>query len=232
MFALTLAAVVAARSGAAAQTASLDLLERAADPNPTLRSYIASATLSAELHAAMPMHKTFHGTTYYRRPTEKIIFSDASWPWSRFREMASTAPNYTEIISEYAVTPLADDGKKTTYSLRPRKPGGRVQELALTVDDRLALIVGAVWSYTNGSKLSFDETYESIGAFRLPLRAKISARFPHYGVDGTLRFSDYKLNARIPASVALLSSDRGRFDLRAKLGTGSCCQVNESGMRS
>jgi hypothetical protein len=173
----------------------------------------------------MPVHKTFHGSTYYRRPTEKIIFSDASWPWSRFREMASTAPNYTEIISEYAVTPLADDGKKTTYSLRPRKGGGRVQELALTVDDRVALIVGAVWSYTNGSKLSFDETYESIGAFRLPLRAKISARFSHYSVDGTLELSDYKPNARIPASVVLLSSDRSRFDLRAKLGTEPCCQV-------
>jgi hypothetical protein len=209
-FALTLAVALISHSSALAQTASLDLLERAANPNPKLESYVASATLSAELHAAIPVRKTFHGTAYYRRPEQEIVFSDASWPWSRFQQMASSAPSYAEIISEYAITPLADDGRRSTYVLNPRKRDGRVNELTLTVDDRKALIVRAVWGYTNGSKLSIDETYIGVGAFRLPSRASISARFPQYSVDGTLELSNYEPNARIPASAARPTSARKR----------------------
>jgi hypothetical protein len=184
-----------------AQTASPDLLQRAANPNPTLQSYLASATLSAELHAPIPVHKTFQGTAYYLKPAHKIIFANASGPWARFREMASMAPSYAEVISEYTITPLVDDGKTSTYALVPRKQGGRVKTLTVTVDDQAALIVRVVWGYTNGGTLSFDQTYVGVGAFRLLSKSNISARFPQYSVDGTLQLSNYQPNAQVPPSV-------------------------------
>jgi hypothetical protein len=55
---------VAATAVADAKTASLNLLHQAANPNPALQSYTASAQLSATLHALVPIHKSFGGAVY------------------------------------------------------------------------------------------------------------------------------------------------------------------------
>ena len=191
---LTLATALILQSSAVSQTVSSDLLQRALDPNLTLRSYVATATLSAELYAVIPVRKTFHGIAYYRRPAHKIVFDNIPWPWTRFKEMTSMEPTYAEVISDYAVTSLVDDGNTSTYALAPRKRGARVESLTVTVDDRQALIVRAVWAYTGGGTLSFAQTYASVGAFRVLSLSHISARFPQYDVDGTLQLSNYQPN--------------------------------------
>lgn len=181
--------------------ASLDLLKRAADPNPTLQTYIASATLSATLNAPIPVHKTFSGTVYYQKPTRKIIFENVSGPLSRFKTMTSTTPTYEQAIAEYTVTPLSDDGAISKYSLVPRKQGARVTNLTVGVDDTAALIVHAVWTYSDGGSLTLDQTYQTVGSFHVPAADTITARFPGYSVDGKMTFSNYQLNASIPASI-------------------------------
>ncbi len=201
LLSLTLVAALTLQTPGAAQTASPELLRRALDPNPTLRSYVASATLSVELHAAVPVRKTFQGTAYYRRPAHKIVFENVPWPWTRFKALASMASTYAEVTSDYAITPLVDDGNTSTYALASRKRGGRVKSLTVTVGDRQALIVRAVWVYTGGGTLSFAQTYLGVGVCRVLSTSNISARFPQYSVDGTLQLSNYRLDARVPASV-------------------------------
>ena len=181
--------------------ASLDLLRRAVDPNPTLQSYIAAASLSAELRAIVPVHETFKGTVYYLKPTRKIVFEDVPGPLSRFRDLTSTTPTYDQALAEYSITPLADDGATSTYSLTPKKQGARVTNLTVIVNDTSALIEHAMWSYDDGGSLKFDQTYQTIGIFRVPVKETITARFPGYDVDGVITFSDYQLNAPVDSSM-------------------------------
>jgi hypothetical protein len=168
----TVTLVVTLQAAAMAQTASLDLLRRAIDPNPTLQSYTASAQLSATLHVVIPDHKNFSGQVYYLRPKRKIVFQNVSGALSRFKDLASTTPTYDEATAEYTITPLTDNGGASTYSMIPKKQGSRVKSVTL-----------------------------SVGTFRLPDKADISARFPGYSVDGTITFSNYKPNATVAPSV-------------------------------
>ncbi|MGC1380126.1 MAG: hypothetical protein WA814_03770 [Candidatus Baltobacteraceae bacterium] len=200
LFAIALA-VAAQGIGSAQQTASLDLLRRASNPNPTLKSYTASAQLSATLHAVIPIHKNLNGTVYYLKPRRKIVFQNVSGPLSRFKDLASNTPTYDQAMAQYTITPLVDNGTASTYSLVPKNSGSRVKSIAVTVNDQTALIGHAQWSYTNGGSLTFDQTYSNTGAYHLPAKDDISARFPGYSVDGTITFSNYQPNASVSPSI-------------------------------
>jgi len=188
-------------TAAGAATPSLDLLARATNPNPSLNSYTASAQLSALLHAIVPIHKTFAGTVYYLRPNRKIEFQNVPNALSQFRDLVSTTPTYEQATQQYTIAPLTDDGTVSKYSLVPKKTGGRVKNLIVTIGDATALVKTAQWNYTNGGTLTFGQTYENVGSYKLPAKATISARFPGYTVDGTLTFSNYQPNAPVSPSV-------------------------------
>ncbi|HEY2554562.1 MAG TPA: hypothetical protein VGI15_04870 [Candidatus Cybelea sp.] len=199
--AAALSFTLTAPQAGAAPAASLDLLRRAVDPNPTLNSYTASAQLSATLHVLIPVNKNFSGTVYYLRPRRKIEFENVSGALSRFKDLASQTPSYEQAMAEYTIAPLRDDGTISTYSLVPKKPGGRVKSVMLTVTDTTALIARAQWAYSNGGSLSFDQNYTNVGQYRLPAKTNIAARFPGYSVDGTLTFANYQPNATVSPSA-------------------------------
>ncbi|MBV9104231.1 MAG: hypothetical protein JO060_11630 [Candidatus Eremiobacteraeota bacterium] len=184
--------------GAVGQAPSTDLLRRAMDPNPGLHSYVASATLSATLHAPIPVHQTLQGKAYYLKPKHKVVFENLSGPLSRFKELTSSTPTYDEARAEYDITPLTDDGKRSEYRFVPTKAGHRVKSLTLVVDDAATQIVRASWTYNDGSELAIEPSYKSVGGFRLPDREAISAHFPGYRADGTLQLSNYQLNVPVP----------------------------------
>lgn len=185
----------------AATTASLSLLQRATNPNPTLNSYTASAQLSAMMHAVIPIHKTFNGSVYYLRPNRKIEFQNVPNALSKFRDLVSTTPTYEQATQQYAITPMTDDGTVSKYSLVPKKTGSRVKDVVVTIDDQSALVSTAQCNYTNGGTLTWGQTYETVGTYRLPAKATISAHFPGYSVDGTVTFSNYQPNATVSPSV-------------------------------
>lgn len=186
---------------ASAQTASLDLLERAINPNPTLNSYTASAQLSATVHKVISIHKSFNGTVYYLRPKRKIAFQNVPSALSKFKDLVTSTPSYEQATQQYTITPLTDDGTLSKYNLVPKNAGSRVKNVVVTVNDKTELLGGAVWNYTNGATMTFIQNYQSVGTYRLPSKANISARFPGYSVDGTLTFSNYQPNATVSPSV-------------------------------
>jgi hypothetical protein len=198
--------VVACTIGAASSTPnatgpSLRLLARATNPNPTLNSYTASAQLSALLHAIVPIHETFSGTVYYLRPNRKIEFQGVPGALSRFKDLASATPTYEQATRQYVITPLTDNGAVSTYSLVPKKTGGRVKNVVISIGDASALLSQAQWNYANRGSLTFAQTYMNVGSYRLPATATISARFPDYRVDGTLTFTNYRPNAAVSPAV-------------------------------
>lgn len=185
----------------AAATASMSLLQRATNPNPTLNSYTATAQLSALLHAVIPVHKSFDGSVYYLRPQRKIEFQNVPNSLSKFRDLVTTTPTYEQATQEYAITPMTDDGTVSKYSLVPKKAGSRVKNVVVTINDQSALVSTAQWNYTNGGTLTWAQTYETVGAYTLPAKATIAAHFPGYSVDGTVTFSNYQPNATVSPSV-------------------------------
>ncbi len=194
-------AIVSTQAVSAQQTASLDLLRRATNPNPGLNSYTGTAHLSATLHVIVPVHKEFDGKVYYLRPNRKIEFQNVSGALSKFKDLVSSTPSYDDAMTQYTITPQGDDGTSSSYLLVPKKSGSRVKSLAVRVDDQNALIERAQWAYTNGGTLRFDETYTTVAAFHVPAAANIEARFPQYSVDGTITFADYVPNAPVSPSV-------------------------------
>lgn len=201
VIAATLVLAAIAASPAPAPTASMALLARATNPNPTLNSYTATAQLSALLHAVIPIHKSFNGNVYYLRPSRKIEFQGVPGALSRFRELASTTPTYEQATAQYTITPLTDNGTVSNYLLVPKNTGSRVKNLTVTINDQTALLTQAHWNYTNGGTLTFAQTYTNVGAYRLPSKAQIGARFPGYSVDGTLTFANYQPNATVSPSI-------------------------------
>ena len=116
------------------------MLRRATDPNPTLKSYTASAKLDATLHVVIPVHKSFDGVVYYLKPKRKIEFQNVSGSLSKFKDLVTSTPSYDDAMTQYTLTPLADDGSESSYSLVPKKPGSRVKSLTFHVNDQSALI--------------------------------------------------------------------------------------------
>ena len=196
VLALVLVYVASAQS-----VASLDLLRRAADPNPGLNSYTADAHLSATLHILAPIHREYDGKVYYLKPKRKIEFTNVTGSFARFKDLVTSTPSYDEAMQQYTIAPQGDDGKSSTYVLAPKNTGSRVKNVTLQVDDSNALIDRATWAYNNGGTLSFAERYEDVGAYHLPGSADIEARFPGYSVDGTITFAAYAPNEPVSPTV-------------------------------
>jgi hypothetical protein len=175
---------------------STDLLRSALDPNPALRSFIAAAVLQAQLHAVVPVSKVFTGTAYYRRPDERIEFTNATGPLDRFRELRYGLPSYAQLAAANSIVLETDDGYVSRYNVTPRV-ARRVRALTLAVDDRSALIRRAEWLYEDGSRLTVDSSYGTVGGVRLVTDERIAARFPAYAVDGELHLEKYRLNVRV-----------------------------------
>lgn len=194
-------AIMSVQGVSAQQTASMDLLRRATNPNPDLNSYTGTAHLSATLHVLVPIHKEFDGTVYYLRPNRKIEFQNVSGSLSKFKDLVTSTPSYDDAMTQYTITPQADDGSQSSYLLVPKKSGSRVKSLTVLVDDQSVLIDRAQWTYTNGGTLRFDETYTTAATFHVPAAANIAARFPGYSVDGTITFANYVPNAPVSPAV-------------------------------
>jgi hypothetical protein len=170
----------------------LDLLRSAVNPNPSLQTYTAAATLQAELHAVIPVHETFVGTATYHKPVRTIDFPDVGGPLRRFRQLSNALPSYQELTTQYAIVPGADDGTSSTFVLTPTAKDARVANLTLSVDDHQTLVTKAVWLYHDGSRLTINVGYTTIAGYHLATQEHIVARFPAYSVDGDLRLSDFR----------------------------------------
>lgn len=181
--------------------ASLDLLQRACNPNPGLNSYTGTAHLSATLHILAPIHKEYDGKVYYLRPKREIEFENVTGALSNFKDLMASVPSYDEAGAQYEITPQADDGVHSSYLLVPKDRGSRVKSLLVFVNDQSALVDRAQWTYNNGGTLAFEDTYADVGAYHLPSAANIQARFPDYSVDGTITFANYDPNAPVSPSM-------------------------------
>jgi hypothetical protein len=170
-----------------------DLLQNALDPNPTLKSYVASAQLQVTLHRVVPLHKTFIGTDDYNRPDEKLVFDNATGVLSRFRELTTTLPSKAELQRDYRIT-SSDDGSRSQFVANRISPEGRVRTITFTVSDTTRLLLGVLWSYSDGSSLFISPTYQIVGAYKLPAREEIRARFKGYSADGSLTLSNYRIS--------------------------------------
>ena len=178
----------------AAPATNTALLESALDPNPSLAGYTAVAKLDVTLHAGLPVHKTFNGTMYYNRPTQRLVLNDASGELSKYKDMRMTLPSKEELFREYTLTSTNDDGAATHFVLAPKAQGSRVQSVTVSVDDGTRLIHDVHWAYTNGSSLVIAPTFEKLNGYSLPAHEDVAARFPGYSVDATLGLSNFNFS--------------------------------------
>ncbi|MBV8637773.1 MAG: hypothetical protein JO322_06775 [Candidatus Eremiobacteraeota bacterium] len=178
----------------AAPATSTALLQSALDPNPSLTAYTAAAKLDVTLHAGLPIHKTFNGTMYYNRPTQRLVLNDASGELSKYKEMRMTLPSKDEVLHEYALTSTTDDGSATHFVLAPKAENSRVKSVTVSVDDGTRLIHDVHWAYTNGSSLVIAPTFQQQNGYSVPAHEDVAARFPGYSVDAALGLTNFNFS--------------------------------------
>jgi hypothetical protein len=183
-----------------AAVALLDLLRAAMDPTPALRSYVATATLVAQARSPVPIRQTLHGTAYYERRQRAVVFERVPRALAQFRQLTMTIPSYADAVAAYRIEPGLDDGRSSSYTLVPRAPG-RLTSIALTVDDAERLVGRVTWTYSDGSRLTVRTTYIVVDGNHVPASEDVAARFTGAVVDATMTFSDYRLNADVPAGI-------------------------------
>lgn len=174
-----------------ASPSNTDLLMSALDPNPGLNTYTAAALLNVTLHAGLPVHKTFTGTMYYNRPTQRLVLNNANGALSKYKDMRMTLPSKDEVFQEYTLTSTNDDGTTSKFVFTPKATNSRVQTVTVSVLDGTKLIHDVRWGYTNGSSLVIAPAFEKVSDYNLAPHEDITARFPGYSVDATLNLSNY-----------------------------------------
>lgn len=175
-------------SAAPAQNA---LLQAALDPNPALKAYTAAAQLDVTLHAGLPVRKTFTGTMYYNRPTQRLVLDNASGALSKYKDMRMTLPSEDEIFRENTLTSTNDDGSMTHFVFTPKAQDSRVASVTLSVNDTTRLTHDVHWSYKNGSSLVIGPTFQNLQGYSVPAHEDIVARYPGYSVDATLGLKNF-----------------------------------------
>jgi hypothetical protein len=176
----------------ALSTGSMALLDKALDPNPSLKNYTASVRMEVEVHSFIPARKTFTGTAFYTRPEQRVVFDNATGPLSRFREMTTNLPTKSDLLANYRVTTGGDDGTSTQFLAERIAPDARVRTITLSVDDKSGLLTDVLWSYSDGSTLNIMPHYERVRTYQLHTRDDVRARFKGYSADATLTLSDFR----------------------------------------
>jgi hypothetical protein len=174
-----------------AQSANMETLRSAMDPNPALQSYTATASLTVHLHFP-PISRRFEGTASYLRPTGTVTFDNVPRAVNALRTLTTTSPTFDEASAVNTISAGSDDGAHAVYTLVPTDTTSRIRSLTFTVDERIGLITRSVWAYRAGGTLTVDETYTPFGIFHLPTEIQISARFPHYSADGSVQLTNYR----------------------------------------
>ena len=179
-----------------------DLLARMAAVNPDLHSY--TATLHAHVAlATFPFLATdIVGTYYHKDPDLDKLEITSGLPViaQSFSKLFAHIEPPSRWNDLYTVTKSGDDGKTTSLSLVPRKPGN-VKKIEAQVDDASATIVSMRWDYENGGWLTLNQHYSVVQGDTMVTSQSGHVEEPGYIGDVTTTLSGYHLNPDLPDSL-------------------------------
>ena len=193
--------VLAISAPAAPSAASGNMLARMEALNPHLRTYEANIHVDIALHTFPYLSPSLDGKYYHKEPSKnKIEFQTVPALAAQFNKIYPRVESPSRWSKIFVVTNQGDDGATTTFKLVPRIRG-RIDHIAVKVDDKTATIGELTWVYNDGGFATLDQTFTQIDGNYVANAQKGHVEVPNYKADVTLSFSNFKLNPPIPDSV-------------------------------
>lgn len=171
-----------------------EILAQIESIDPTLESYRASMEFTIGLHLPVPMHRTLHGETFFKRPAKmEVVFADLPPFAQQFRNVYVGLGVPQEWQKKFVIASgRARDGRDELV-MTPRKAEGRLRTVTVDLDGISRLPEHVVWTYRDGSiemhqKIVAVEGHYVVGSqhaeIRLPgVSAWINAKIGNYAFN-------------------------------------------------
>ncbi len=199
---LAAAAFVAAAAPSVPASAQDDLYARMQRVNTGINTYQADVTVAIKMNTFPYLSPTLEGKAYYKKPDKNAV---------QFQSVPALAGQLKKVVGQmeppsdwpklYEVTKNSDDGSTATFKL-VRKKNGRVDHVDVKVDDKTATVSEMTYFYKeDGGSIKFTNTYDQIAGNYLVKAQTGKVDIPHYNLDISSAFANYKLN--VPVSDAV-----------------------------
>jgi outer membrane lipoprotein-sorting protein len=201
VIALTLGSIALSVSHAiAADTFDPDadpVFQRIVRTNPGLKSYTAHVEVTTRVFFG---HFKLRGTLYDWGPESKVVFDHVPSIAKSAVDNQPTIEAPSEWTTRYTISLVSQTADATTYRLVPRDPRG-LRSIDVVADNASGLIRQYTWSNDNGLTITSDQTYRSVGGYRLIESTITRTRGRGMNAESVASFTDYDLNDPIPASI-------------------------------
>lgn len=162
--------------------------------DPTLESYKANIEFTVGLHLPLPMHRTLHGVTYFKRPARmEVVFADLPAIAQQFRNVYVGLGVPQEWQKKFSIASARTRDGRDQLIMTPRKADGRLETVTVDLDGPSRLPEHVLWTYRDGSidmrqKIVSIEGHYVVGSqhaeIKLPgVSAWINAKIGNYAFN-------------------------------------------------
>jgi hypothetical protein len=200
---LWLVALLGVAAPLRAQDETGALLTMLADADPGLQTYRADVAFDIGMHSFPYLHKTLHGSAFFKRPARmEIVFRDlpaVARTWSNLYVGLGTPSDWAR---KFSITSAQDAGTvhERYLVLTPRAPGQRLREVDVYVDRNVALPELIVWRYRDG-RIEMRQRFGRIDGHDLVVAQDADIRLPALHAYVNARITNYALNVDVLDSV-------------------------------
>jgi hypothetical protein len=173
------------------------VFQKLLDSNKGLASYKAHITVQTRLPLG---NFTLHGTVYSRGERSKVVFDNIPAIAKRVVDNQPSIGPAASWSKQYMVSVASRTPDVSTYHLVPIVPGS-TGSIDVSVQNTSGLVQHYFWTNTNGTMISSDQTYETIGGYQLVKSTSTKTRGGGVRADSESTFADYALNVSVPDAV-------------------------------
>lgn len=203
---LALPARADAPAAAPTPASAADVLARVESYWKNLHSYQVPLTFSGSVKVSFfSVPFSMDGTEYYQAPDKQAVHLNNVPSMARGFETSVASmgtPETWPVTYDISIAKTAPRGKHVAYVLvgTPRKPGN-VKTLTMYVNAQSFSIESVTLTYNSGATLDIEFHHHNQSLYRLPVSAKINAKFPNYSGSGQIVYGTYQVNVPVPDSV-------------------------------
>jgi hypothetical protein len=171
--------------------------------NRDVRSSIADIEVRTHITSFPPMRLSFHGHAYFRAPDKQsVVFDDVP---GVLHGMVKDSPAIVPAPAwpkhyRVSVVDRSADGV-AIFHLMPRNEDDPLESADVTVDDSTGLVSRYEFYNKNGSTVTTDQTYVTIGKRQFVASQTGNAKGRGYRAEVITTFSNFQVNVPVPDEV-------------------------------
>ncbi len=173
--------------------------------NPDVETYRASVEFSVGLHWPLPLRKTVHGATYFKRPSKmEVVFADLPAFAQQFRNVYVGLGTPEDWHRKFDIATGLEAGHE--FLILTPKNAKRLRRVDVHLDEASNLPSRIVWTYRDG-RIEMVQTIARIDGEYVVAAQRAEIRLP--GVSAWIATSvrDYSFNVPIDDAIFTKKAD-------------------------